>query len=354
LGISVWVQVLLDKYGYCRATHKQLDDLRGHGLDLASGTVIGGLKRLAPLFAPVYDKLKERSRQLGLWGADETRWPVFQVVSGKVGHRWYMWLFESKDSVVFTLDKGRAHDVPEDHFGEEARGVVVVDRYSAYKAMKQVKQGRLRLAFCWAHQRRDFLDVEKSWPKLSGWAAAWVGRIAELYRGNDERLAATEKSPDREEKDEKLREAVETLRQQMEKELADEKRHPAARKVLASMKEHWQGLTIFVDEPGVPMDNNKSERTLRIAALGRKNYYGSGAEWSGKLAAGMFSILATLKKWRINPRKWLRAYLQACALAGGKVPNDVDGWMPWNLTAQQKQQMAQEEEEPGEESQEKG
>ena len=120
------------------------------------------------------------------------------------------------------------------------------------------------------------------------------------------------------------------------------------------MKEHWEGLTIFVDEPAVPMDNNKSERTLRIAALGRKNYYGSGAEWSGKLAAGMFSILATLKKWRINPRKWLRAYLQACAQAAGKVPKDVDRWMPWNLTAQQKMEMAQEEEEPGEESQKKG
>jgi transposase len=354
LGISVWVQILLDKYNYCRATHKQLDDLRGHGLDLASGTVIGGLKRLAPLVEPVYDKLGERSRQQALWNADETRWPVFCVVSGKVGHRWYMWLFESKDSVVFTLDKGRAHGVPEEHFGEKARGIVVVDRYSAYKAMKQVKQGLLRLAFCWAHQRRDFLDVEKSWPVLSDWASGWVARIAELYRRNDERLAAKEKSRDRKKKDQKLRESVEAMRQQMEKEMADEKLHPAARKVLASMKEHWQGLTIFVDEPAVPMDNNKSERTLRIAALARKNYYGSGAEWSGKMAAGMFSILATLKKWRINPRKWLSAYLQACAEAGGKVPKDVDRWMPWNLTAQQKKEMAQEEEEPAEESQEKG
>jgi transposase len=354
LGISVWVQVLLDKYGSCRATHKQLDDLRGHGLDLASGTVIGGLKRLAGLFEPVYDKLGERSRQQGLWGADETRWPVFCVVSGKVGHRWYVWLFESKDSVVFTLDQGRAHDVPEDHFGDGAVGIVVVDRYSAYKAMKHVKEGRLRLAFCWAHQRRDFLDVEKSWPKLGAWAAAWVGRIAELYRRNDERLAAKEKSRDRKKKDQQLREAVEAMHQQMEEGLADEKLHPAARKVLASMKEHWQGLTLFVDEPAVPMDNNNSERTLRIAALARKNYYGSGAEWSGKLATWMFSILATLKKWRINPREWLRAYLQACAEAGGQAPKDVEGWMPWNLTAQQKQEMAQEKDEPADQSQEKG
>jgi transposase len=354
LGISVWVQVLLDKYNYCRATHKQLDDLRSHGLDLASGTVIGGLKRLAPLFEPVYDKLRERSRQQGLWNADETRWPVFCVVAGKVGNRWYIWLFESADCAVFTLDKGRAHDVPENHFGEKARGIVVVDRYSAYKAMKHVKEGRLRLAFCWAHQRRDFLDVEKSWPKLSDWAAGWLGRIGELYERNDDRLAEKSKSRAFKQKDKRLRQAVRQMQQSMETQLQETELHPAKRRVLQSMQEHWEGLTLFVANPQVPMDNNASERTLRVAALCRKNYYGSGCEWSGKLAVWMFSILATLKKRRINPRKWLTGYLQACAEAGGKVGKDVDKWLPWNLTAQQRQEMAQEEDEPAEESQQKG
>jgi transposase len=350
LGISVWVQILLDKYNYCRATHKQLDDLRSHGLDLASGTVIGGLKRLAPLFAPVYVKLGERSRQQGLWNADETRWPVFQVVAGKVGNRWYVWLFESADCAVFTLDKGRAHDVPENHFGEKARGIVVVDRYSAYKAMKHVKEGRLRLAFCWAHQRRDFLDVEKSWPKLSDWAVGWLGRIGELYKLNEERLQEKSKGRAFKQKDKRLRQAVEEMHKSMEAQLQEEDLHPAKRKVLQSMQEHWEGLTLFVDNPQVPMDNNASERTLRIAALCRKNYYGSGCEWSGKLAVWMFSIVATLKKHRLNPRKWLTAYLQACAQAGGKAPEDVDKWLPWNLSAQQKKDMAQQADEQEETS----
>jgi transposase len=354
LGISVWVQILLDKYNYCRATHKQLDDLRGHGLDLASGTVIGGLKRLAGLFEPVYDKLGERSRRQGLWNADETRWPVFCVAAGKVGNRWYVWLFESADCCVFTLNEGRAHDVPEDHFGQEARGIVVVDRYSAYKAMKHVKEGRLRLAFCWAHQRRDFLDVEKSWPKLSDWAVGWLGRIGELYKRNGERLQEKAKGRAFKQKDKRLRQAVEEMRKGMEAQLQDKELHPAKRAVLQSMQEHWEGLTLFVDNPQVPMDNNQSERTLRIAALCRKNYYGSGSEWSGKLAVWMFSIVATLKKNRLNPRKWLKAYLQACAEAGGKAPEDVDKWLPWNLSVQQKKEMAQEEEEPAEESPEKG
>jgi transposase len=350
LGISVWVQILLDKYNYCRATHKQLDDLRGHGLDLASGTVIGGLKRLAPFFEPVYDKLGERSRQQGLWNADETRWPVFQVVAGKVGNRWYIWLFESADCAVFTLDKGRAHDVPENHFGEKACGIVVVDRYSAYKAMKHVKEGRLRLAFCWAHQRRDFLDVEKSWPKLSDWALGWLGRIGELYKLNGERLQEKAKSRAFKQKDARLRQAVEEMHKSLEAQLQDKDLHPAKRTVLQSMQEHWAGLTLFVDNPQVPMDNNASERTLRIAALCRKNYYGSGREWSGKLAVWMFSIVATLKKHRLNPRKWLTAYLQACAEAGAKAPEDLDKWLPWNLSAQQKKDMAQKEDEQGEAS----
>jgi transposase len=350
LGISVWLQILLDKYNYARATHKQIDDLRGHGLDLASGTVIGGLKRLAPLFQPVYDKLTERSRQQGLWNADETRWPVFCVVAGKVGHRWYVWLFESADCVVFTLDKGRAHDVPENHFGEKARGIVVVDRYCAYKAMKHVKEGRLRLAFCWAHQRRDFLDVEKSWPKLSDWAVGWLARIGELYKRNGERLQEKATSRGFKEKDERLRQTVEEMHKSMEAQLQDKHLHPTKRKVLASMQEHWEGLTLFVDNPQVPMDNNASERTLRIAALCRKNYYGSGCEWSGKLAVWMFSIVATLKKHRLNPRKWLTAYLQACAEAGGKAPQDVDQWLPWNLSAKQKKDMAEQPDEQGEAS----
>ena len=339
---------MLDKFLYHRPTARLLDDLRSHGLDLSAGTITDDLKRLAFLFEPLYQKLIDRNRTLALWNADETRWPVFQVVAGKVGYRWYMWLFESKDAVVFTLDKGRAHDVPETHFGDNAKGIVVVDRYSAYKAMKHVKEGRLILAFCWAHQRRDFLDLEKSWPKLSDWATGWVTRIGRLYKHNDERLEAKGKGQNSDEKNRKLKEAVAAMSKQWEEELSDESLHTAKRKVLRSMQEHWKGLTVFVDTPEVPMDNNQGERTIRQLVVGRKNYLGSGAEWSGNLAAWMFSLLATLKKGRINPRKWLKAYLEACAEAGGQVPPEVERWLPWNLTAEEKKEMAEEEKEPDE------
>jgi transposase len=83
--------------------------------------------------------------------------------------------------------------------------------------------------------------------------------------------------------------------------------------------------------------NNGSERCLRGPAVGRKNYYGSSAEWSGQLAAVLFSLLATLQRWAINPRTWLRWYLGACAAAGGQAPASVAGYLPWNLSASQRE-----------------
>ena len=119
---------------------------------------------------------------------------------------------------------------------------------------------------------------------------------------------------------------------QLETELADPALRMPAGKALTSLQEHWSGLTQFVDDSRIPMDNNLSERRLRGPALGRKNYYGSGALWSGRLAAALFSILATLNLWQINPRLWLTWYLQSCAEAGGQLPNDIEPFLPWNLS----------------------
>jgi transposase len=336
LGVSVWVTVLLDKYLSYRPTYRLLADLRTHGLDLALGTVTDGLRRLVPLFEPIYEALAAHSRRQPLWHGDETRWLVFATVEGKVGFRWYLWVFHAAEVVVFVLAQGRAHEVPEDYLGPEATGIMVVDRYKAYQAMAQVKQGLIVLAFCWAHVRRDFVAVARSWPDQEGWALGWVERIGEVYRLNDARCAARGEAGVFAEADARLRGSVTALGAQGEAELADPHLHPARRKVLESLGDHWTGLTVFVEHPEVPMDNNTAERAQRGPVVGRKNYYGSGAVWSGQLAAMLFSLLQTLCLWKLNPRAWLTAYLTACAEAGGAAPAEAERFLPWNLSAEQR------------------
>ena len=328
LGVSVWVAILLDKFASYRPTQRLLEQWRLLGLDLAAGTVTDGLQRLEPLWEPILEALQNRNRLSHYKQADETRWLVFVEQQGKVGFGWWLWVFNSEDTVVYLLDDSRSHQVPEDHYPPQAGGVLMVDRYSAYKAMFQVKNGTLILVFCWAHVRRDFVRVGKGWPELKSWALEWLGRIRDLYRWNRQRLAhLAAPAPQA-----ALRQAALAMRRQLDTELADPALRMPARKVLTSLQEHWSGLTHFVDDPRIPMDNNLSERRLRGPALGRKNYYGSGALWSGRLAAMLFSLLATLKLWQINPRLWLSWYLQSCAEAGGQAPNDIEPFLPWNLS----------------------
>ena len=98
------------------------------------------------------------------------------------------------------------------------------------------------------------------------------------------------------------------------------------------MKNHWEGLTVFVDYPEVPMDNNLAERIFRGPVVGRKNFYGSGAVWSGFFAAAMFSIFQSLELWGINQYLWLTEYLEACASNGVKPPDDISQFLPWEMS----------------------
>jgi transposase len=331
-GISIWVLVLLDKYSSYRPTERLLAQLEQYDLDLPGGTINDGLQRIEPLLQPIYEALCRRNRQGDFHQADETRWLVFAVLDGKKGHGWWLWVILGTDTVIYLLDGSRSHEVPERHFGPEASGVLEVDRYSGYKAMAQVKSGLMVLAFCWAHVRRDFVAVGKSWSELTPWALCWLRRIRGVYQINRERLRHPRGSVQFREQDALLRQAVEAMRTEAVEELSDSKLRQPCRQVLESLQEHWTGLVRFVEDPRIPLDNNASERAGRGPAVARKNFYGSGALWSGRLATAMFSLLATLTHWELNPRRWLTWYLESCAAAGGKAPEDIQPFLPWNLS----------------------
>jgi transposase len=291
------------------------------------------LQRLLPLLEPVYEALRAHNQQQQHWHGDETRWQVFATVEGKVGYLWYLWLVMCAEAAVFVMAAGRSHEVPEEALGEEARGLFNTDRYRAYPARKQVKEGRILLALCWAHQRRDFIEAERGRPQLNAWASAWLARIGNLYQLNAARLQVWQKDAVAfAVADGQLRGAVAEFERAAAAEAAQAELPLACQKVLASMAAHWGGLTVLVDHPEVPMDNNAAERAERGPVVGRKNYYGSGAVWAGQLAAIMFSLVATLRLWGLNAQAWLTGYLTACAANGGQALPEVRRWLPWRMT----------------------
>lgn len=350
LGVSVWVEVLLRKYLYSIPTNRLCADLKNLGMPIALGTLTGGLSKLAPLFEPVQAALLARHLSERLFHGDETRWKVFQEVAGKVGYRWMLWLTRSASVVYFWMAPSRGAEVIQKHMAglnPEVRIIFVCDRYSAYQCWAK-NHPLVRLAFCWAHVRRDFLDGAKAWPAWATWMHAWVEAISEVYHLNaqrlevwDETLPLAEQSPPFQAQHQALVDRLAAMAAQRDLHLADPALHGAQKKVLNSLKHHWSGLTVFVDHPQTPMDNNQAENSLRNPATGRKNYYGSGAVWSAEFAAMLFSILQTVILWGLNPRHWLEAFLTACAENGGQPLEDLTPFLPWTMDAARRNALKQ-------------
>lgn len=337
-GISIWVEALLDKFLYVRPSFRWLAHLEDLGVGLSAGTLCGGFRQIAPLFVPLYEACLPQLRNDKQWNADETRWEVFVELEGKTGHRWYLWVFCSRTVVYYVLDPSRSAEVIETVLGVVDSGVIICDRYSAYKKFARLHPG-VALAFCWSHQRRDLLKLANEYPHLESWALDWVDRIGALFKLYDLRTQATPHSQAYLRLQGQLRSGLRTMARERQRALADPELAAPARKLMQSMTRHWQGLREFVHHESVPPDNNAAERALRPSVVGRKNFYGSGSEWSGQLSAMMFTLMMTMKCWGINPRTWLRDYLHACAAAGNCVPADLNPFLPWSMDAQRLAQM---------------
>src|SRR2546425_13716 len=130
------------------------------------------------------------------------------------------------------------------------------------------------------------------------------------------------------------------MQERCEMHLRASKLHLTQQKVLSSLQNHWDGLTVFVGRPEVAMDNNTAERMLRNPVVGRKNYYGSGSVWSAHLAAMMFSVIQTVLLWGLNPHHWLSAFLQACAENGGQSPTGLSAVFALQMTPECREELA--------------
>ena len=359
-GISVWEHILLNKFLYAQPVNRILNDLASLGLVISPGTIAGGLKKLAPLFIPIYESFRAQQMTENKFHNDETRWEVYEQIEGKVGHRWYLWVTRSISVIYYAMDPTRSAKVPMKHFADLASKFVIIicDRYSAYKKLARLNLAII-LAFCWVHVRRDFLDLARSHPSLSDWGLAFADDISKLFHLNNERLTVwdktiplTEQSSLFNEKHAAVGVALSNMNVRCEnlliadqiarnkKEQTAERLEKAQQKVLISLQKHWKGLNVFYEHPEVSMDNNPAEQSIRNPVLGRNSYYGSGSLWSAELAAMMFSIFQTIILWRLNPRTWLKFYLQACANNAGKSPKNLNEFLPWMMNNERRQQLS--------------
>jgi hypothetical protein len=90
-------------------------------------------------------------------------------------------------------------------------------------------------------------------------------------------------------------------------------------KAVRYMLDRWTGLTRFLDDPCIPLDNNAAERVLRGPVVGRKNHYGSKSLRGTQVAALFYTLCESAKLVGVDPHTYLLTATEAALAVPGTV-----------------------------------
>jgi transposase len=253
--------------------------------------------------APLAEALREFILGHDVVHADETPVKLLAPGKGKTS-RAYVWVYRTTN---FVAQRAVFYDFSTGRGGENARrvlqgfnGTLVTDDFSGYHALQA--QG-VTAALCMAHARRKLFEAHQfNGSPIAAHAVALIARLYEIER------EARELEP----------EARRLLRQQHAKPVAEALhawltlQRPKLAKADVTAKaidyslSNWRGLTSYLDDGQVPIDNNAAENAIRPLAVGRKNWLFVGSQQAGERAAVVLSLIESAKLNGHDPWAYLK------------------------------------------------
>lgn len=297
-SLDVGVKVALDKYLHHIPLARQVRVMLGHGLQVGRNTLWDQLDKLADDLEPVAEAIIEEILKQTVIGLDQTGWPNLE--RGKKRKKWQMWCLTAPGLVAHLIRDDKSVQTFE-RVVRDFEGVVVCDALSTHIAAARAGPG-IKLAFCWAHVRRKFADAEPDFSE----ARVALKLIRELY---DVEAEAADNEQLAELRDSKSRDVIDRLQAWLMS-----TRMPKTTSLGNAIRytsTQWTGLTRFLDDAAIPLDNNATERALRGPVVGRRNHFGSKSRRGTQVAAIFYTLLESAKLAGVDERGYLRAAIIA-------------------------------------------
>src|SRR3979490_2740015 len=308
--------VLVSKYADHLPLYRQAQIYARQGIELDRSTLADWVGHAAWHLRPLHDRLLVKLRQRPKLFADEQT-----VRLGAFAADARPWGGADPPGVAYVYAPDRKAERPIAHLDGFKR-ILQVDGYAGYT--KLAERGDARLAFCWAHMRRNFYELANPGPAPI--ASEALKRIAEFYaiekdtrgRGAEERrLIRQQKSRPLAEVFERWLRAKLTLISQKGR-LANAIRYALSR---------WEGLTRFIDDGRIELDNNAVERSIRPIALNRKNALFAGSDGGAEHWAVIASLIETCKLNEVDPLAYMTDVLTR--IVNGHPNSEIDRLPPW-------------------------
>ncbi len=266
-----------------------LGSRRALQMKVTPGGLVQMWYRLAKILSPWYEQIHQEALNSAVLHADESGWRV----NGKTH---WLWCFANSVLSYFMIDRSRGRPALLKFFTQEFGGTLVSDFWGAYNAVACA----LRQT-CLVHLLRDLEHVEKykspsaEWPTFAKKLRRLLGDAIRLWRKKEELSAQTYAS------------RRGCLLKRLDAMIETPWKDSQARRLIKRLRRHRNDLFTFLDQPGVPFDNNLAERAIRPAVIIRpvfiiqKGSYGNRSDQGADIQAILMSIFFTLKKRGHNP-----------------------------------------------------
>jgi transposase len=332
--IALVTSIAVAKFSWHLPLNRQTQIFRGHGIELDRSTLVHWVLRAAWWLRPLYGLLVETVLAAPKVFCDDTPMPVLdrQRPHTRTARFWCYaiddrpWQGPARPAVVYLFAEDRKGQHVHEHLTGFS-GVLQVDGYAGYRELTKPDRpgGAITLAFCLAHARRRFFEIYKSSGSKVAEQALWQIRAVYEIETRIRGLTAAERVRIRQAETRPVLDVFKTwLLQRLEEESAKSDLAQAIRYAL----NHWQGLTVFLNDGRVEVDSNVVEREIRRIALGRRNALFSGSPRGAEAWAILASIINTAKLHELDPQTYLADVLEKIVSGQTKV-NALHELLPW-------------------------
>lgn len=286
--------------------------------DLPPQSLIETTHYVADFLKVVYDLIKLDILRSQILHADET---PHRMLEGHEKSRWYLWGFSNKKSCYFEIHDTRSGDVASELLINSDCEYLLSDVFSGYNKAINVSNEKRRILGrpliynpnCNAHARRKF---KESTENFSEEAQYFVDEYKEIYLLEDKC-----KNLDKKEIEVIRSEMVihfENMKSQAVKNIVGYPSKSSIGKAMSYFLGNYDGLTLFLKNGDIAIDNNHQERLLRNPVVGRKTWYGTHSLRGAETAAILFTLVETCKLNNVNPREYFKKLVEDLHL--GKKP----------------------------------